>query len=71
MYMSVRDIQMNEMKGKNDHLVITHQPFAFLHPLQHVASDIISRALVRRKEKLQLLCFPPFFIYVKAWKCLS
>lgn len=27
MSMSVRKIQMNETESKNDHLVITHQPF--------------------------------------------
>lgn len=52
MSMSVRKIQMNETESKNDHLVITHQPF-LLHdffPPKHMASESISRAQDTRKH---------------------
>lgn len=56
---------MNETKHKNNHLVITHQPF-LLHYFnffsKHMASDSVSRALIRIKEKFKLSYLPPFLL---------
>lgn len=75
MSMSVRKIQMNETESKNDHLVITHQPF-LLHdffPPKHMASESISRAQDTRKHSRSsnsLICIH-FFFSATALKYLS
>lgn len=61
---------MNERKNKNDHFIITHQPFPIAVFWKLIPSDDISWDVVRNKRSSECIYLPPFPLYSTALNVL-